>query len=132
MLKYEFTCFFFSPSLRFQRGQPIFFFFAISFPSLPMQAADPNPNKDLLLAQPTDTVSALAWNPAPQAAAGAPVINQLAASTWDGNLLFYQVSPDGQFQAAQTAAHKAPVLDVAWALVCDFLDDPLFSPLLRF
>ena len=95
-----------------------------------MQAADPNPNKDLLLAQPTDTVSGLAWNPAPQAAAGAPVVNQLAASTWDGNLLFYQVSHDGQFQAAQTAAHKAPVLDVAWALVCYILHVSLLSSLL--
>jgi mRNA export factor len=81
-----------------------------------MQVANPNPNQDLLLSQPTDTVSGLAWSPVPQGGGNAPIIHHLAASTWDGNLLFYQVGLDGQFQPAQTAAHKAPVLDVAWAL----------------
>lgn len=86
-------------------------------PLLLMQAANPNPNGDLLLSQPTDTVSALAWSPVPQGGGNTELIHLLAASTWDGNLHFYRVSAGGQFEAAQTAAHKAPILDVAWALV---------------
>lgn len=84
-----------------------------------MNAVNPNPNGDLLLEQPADTVSAVAWSPAPQAS-GTSTVHLLAASSWDGNILCYRVSTEGQFEATRTAAHKAPVLDVAWANVRHF------------
>lgn len=96
---------------------PASIFVLESLPLSQMQATNPNPNNDLILGQPTDTVSALAWSPVPQGGGNTELIHLLAASTWDGNLLFYRVSVGGQFEAAQTAAHKAPILDVAWALV---------------
>lgn len=82
-------------------------------------AVNPNPNGDLLLLQPADTVSALAWSPVPQAN-GNEAINLLAASGWDGNLMCFRVSASGQFETVTTPVHKAPILDVAWANVCLF------------
>lgn len=90
-----------------------------SFPhcySVMQGAANPNPNGDLLLGQPGDTVSAVAWSPVAQQS-GNEAVHLLAASCWDGNLLFSRVSTSGQFEATQAAAHKAPILDVAWAMV---------------
>lgn len=79
-------------------------------------AINPNPNADLVLGHPADTVSALAWSPVPQVS-GNDTVHLLAAGCWDGNLLCVRVSASGQFEAASTAAHKAPILDVAWANV---------------
>lgn len=81
-------------------------------------AVNPNPNGDLLLEQPADTVSALAWSPV-GLAAGNEQLHLLAASCWDGQLLCYKVSVNGTFEAAHVAAHKAPILDVSWANVRD-------------
>jgi hypothetical protein len=109
----------------------LFFFFfvpSISVHSSNMQVANPNPNGDLLLGQPTDTVSALAWSPVPLGGGNTELIHLLAASTWDGNLLFYKVGLGGNFEAAQTAAHKAPILDVAWALVRDRISSSTHKP----
>jgi hypothetical protein len=78
--------------------------------------ANANPNNDLLVMQPTDTVSAVAWSPVPQQN-GQEVVHLLASSTWDGNLLFHRISLGGQQEGFAQPAHKAPVLDVAWALV---------------
>lgn len=83
-------------------------------------AVNPNPNNDVLLEQPADTISGLAWSPAPQAS-GTDTIHLLAASSWDGQLLCYRVAAgSGQFEAVHVAAHKAPILDVAWQNVRDF------------
>lgn len=82
-------------------------------------AVNPNPNGDLLLEQPADTVSALAWSPVGMPS-GTETLHLLAASSWDGQLLCYKVSVGGQFEAAHVAAHKAPILDVSWANVCHF------------
>ena len=69
----------------------------------------PKPNDVPLEPGPSDSVTALEWN---------PVVDYLAVSSWDHQVRVYEVNPStGQVGAKAAVQHEAPALGLSWSKV---------------
>lgn len=72
----------------------------------PQMGGAANPNNDFQVANPpSDGISSLSWS---------PTSNFLVATSWDCDVLCYEVQANGQAVPKASIKHEAPVLCSAW------------------